>query len=247
MRTILTAAFASAGLAFAGSTARGGILLSLSSPQDGQTVQVGSVVHALVAASTDNPNGIASLQARLESTLDGANPDVHPFTFSLVATNPANTTSNQSVVSSFNSVLSDPNTLLAKATAKFGIDGQPSVSPTGDEPLFGFTGDGPGGRASPRFYSPNNANLTQFFDVSFRADNPGTVHFKFADNVPNSVQGYEYNNPFVDSTSAVDSTLASISTSGGFTITASPVPEPGIGTALAGAGSLLLMRRRRRS
>ena len=246
MRTILTAAVSSAAAVLAGSTARGAIILSLSSPQDGQTVPVGSTIHALVAASTDNPNGIASLQARLETTLDGMNADVHPFHFSLIATNPSNTTTNQAVTSSFNSALSDPNTLLAKATAKFGIDGQPSVSPTGNEPLFGFTGDGPGGRASPRFYSPANANLTQFFDVSFRADNPGTVQFKFADNVPNSVQGYEYNNPFVDGTSAVDSSLANISTMGGFSITASPVPEPGMGTAMAGAGSLLLLRPRRR-
>ena len=236
MRKNLFAA-AIAGLTLAPSIARASIVVDLSSPQAGQTVNVGDTIHAIVSASTDDPDGIASVQTRLETTLDGTSPDVGPFHFSLIATNPGNTSSNQPVVSSFGSGLADANTILAKGTAKFGPNGQPAVSPTGNEPLFGFTGDfGAGSRAAPRFVSAGNASPIEFFDVSFRADNPGTVQFKFADNVPNSVQGFEYTSPFVDATSAVDSSPASIVQHGGFSITIGMASLPGDANADGSVG-----------
>jgi len=236
MQRYLIAA-ATAGLALSPPLVRASILIDLSSPQAGQTVAVGDTIHAIVSASTDDPNGIASLQTRLETTLDGATPDVSPFHFSVIATNPGNTTSNQPVVSSFGPGLADASTILAKGTAKFGSNGQPAVSPTGNEPLFGFTGDfGTGSRAAPRFFSAGNGTLSEFFDVSFRADNPGAVQFKFADNVPNSVQGFEYSSPFVNSSSAVDSSPASIVPHGGFSITIGMGGLPGDANADGSVG-----------
>ena len=243
MRKYLVTAAAVGAMA---SLAHGTIIVNLSSPQAGETVPVGSIIHAVVTASTDNPDGIAQLQTRLQTSLDGTNPDNAPFHVSLIATNPNNTTSNQPVVSTFGPAATiDSNATLAKATARFASNGQPAVTPTGDEPLFGYTGYSGNGRlANAGFYSPSNQTLQEFFDVSFRADNPGAVQFGFS-SLANSLSGSEFTMAPSSGDTTSAATAVNVEPGSGFTVTVAPTPEPATLGLLGLIGGGLLIRRRR--
>ncbi len=205
------------------------------------TVNVGDVIHADVAVSTDNANGIYDVQTRLQTSINGGvTADDRPFHASLIPTNPANITTNQPVVSSFNSTLtSNGNLILAKATARFAGDATPN-SMTGNEPLFSFTAASSSGSEMGDFYSPLNATQTQLFDVSFKAMLAGTVTFNFT-TLGNGLTGDEYNADGTNTVAVVTPTPSS-----SFAVTINNTPEPS-SIALAGVGAAAMLRRRRKA
>lgn len=208
------------------------------------TVAVGQTIVARIAVSTNNPNGLNVLNVRITTSTASAGGTAasSPFLASVVPT--TGTTGLSSVVTAFNPALNFPGetSILASGTATFVNDGSNIVpsNATGNRPLSGFTGQGTDGRGPAAFYSPGNAVLTYFADVTFLALKPGTLFFSLSPNPPTAS---EYNAATGTAATTVTPTLA---TGAGFSvnIVSAVVPEPA-SVGLAGVAALGLLARRR--
>lgn len=237
-----------AGLAIS-APAQATIIIDLVNP-GASTVAPGGTIDVRYLVSTDNSFGIHDVEARTQESINGGtSPEAHPFTAATIATNPANTSSNQAVVSTFasNFFQSSANVQLNKPSMKFGADGQPSAAPAsgGNEPLWGFVAQSGAGEEEGDLFSASNATQFQVFDVSFKVPataTPGTVITFSTIPTVTSTFGHEY----VDGNGTVASSNSALTSEGGFNVTVAAVPEPA-SISLIGAGALGLLARRRKA
>jgi hypothetical protein len=225
------------------------------------TVTVGQTIDVQILVSTDNPDGIHDIQARVQESTSGywssGNNNVDPGTgtgtdlsyAANVFTNQSitNTTSNHADVSSFNNAffvatnpLGDPvGHTLESPTSKYSPTTLAPTSPTGNSPLAGFQaftagdasfdiGDG---------FSSGNAVQTKLIDISYKAQNPGTVYFSIT-NQNGDLAGAEWGDN--DGGSFAPATVTAGS---GFSVNIVPAPEP-LSLGLMSMSVLGLLRRR---
>ena len=224
-------------------TASAAVIEDLVNPAGANTtVPVGTIIHAQWLVSTDNPNGIDFVQARIQESVNGGtSAQAHPFSAAVIPTNPANTSSNQPDVASWSSGFyqSSSTVTLATPVAKYLADGTPN-STTGNEPLPVFTAVGSSGDEFGDGYSPSNGTQKLLIDISYQALVPGTVTFS-----PTTFGNGSNYEEFSD-TNGDAGPLSQATQEGGFTVTVTAVPEPA-SIGLGGLSLLGLLARRRKA
>jgi hypothetical protein len=222
------------------------VILDLVNPAGSSTsVPVGTIIHAQWLVSTSDVNGIADVQARIQTSINGgASADTGGggaaplFAASVQRQGVSGSTDQATFTTTWSA---NPSFLtLAKPTATYSsVTGEPTTT-LGNEPLFGIiTEDSSGDFETGDLFSANNGTQFKVVDIPFLAEQPGVVTFS-----PTTTTNGEVAHEYTDTAGANDISLASISAEGGFTVTITPTPEPA-SLCLLSLGTLGLLRRKR--
>jgi hypothetical protein len=244
------------------SFAHGAIVVNLANGGS-STVSVGGTIDVQLLVSTDNPNGIHDIQARVQESTSGfwtaATNNVDPGTGSgtdlsfaaNVFTNQSvtNTTSNHPDVATFNNAFfvtsnppgdPSPGHTLESPTSKFSPNTLQPTSATGNSPLSGFQAFTSGGANFDigDGFSLSNGIQFKLIDISFKAETPGTVFFSIT-NQNQDLAGAEW-------IASDGSTFASTTVipGAGFSVNIVPAPEPASMGIVSLAALGLLARKR---
>lgn len=201
------------------------------------TVQVGQTIDLEYLVSTDNSNGIFSVQTRsVESLTSGGAAQATPFSASVINST-VSTGTHADLVTVASPFATDGNVSNNAPTANFLASGVPN-STSGNEPLWGFIAQSTNGSETGDFFSADNATQTRYIDVFYKALVPGTVFFGQT-TTGNGETGNEYNSDGSNS-------AATVTAEGGFSVTITAVPEPA-SLSMIGLGALGLLARWRRT